>query len=153
MNAIRNSVKAIIIENGKLLMTRNKDHLGEFYLLPGGGQEKEENMTEALKRECLEEISADISVGDLRFVREYFGKNHEFAEWDSEIHQIEYMFECKLLTKGALKSGAVPDSMQTGVEWIELSRLGEYRLYPSMLKDIIKEDRAFADRVYLGDIN
>lgn len=153
MNAIRNSVKAIIIEDGKLLLTSNKDHLGEFYLLPGGGQEKEENMSEALKRECLEEISADISVGDLRFVREYFGKNHEFAEWDSEIHQIEYMFECKLLTKEPLKSGAVPDSMQTGVEWIELSRLEEIRLYPSILKEIIKADGTFSDRAYLGDIN
>ena len=153
MKEIRNSAKAIIIEGEKILFTKNKDHLGFFYLLPGGGQEREENLTEALKRECMEEITAEISVGDIKFIREYIGKNHEFAEWDSEIHQIEYMFECKLLGNNELKNGIVPDSMQVGLEWIELSRLGEYRIYPSALKGVINEDGTFKDRVYLGDTN
>lgn len=153
MKAIRNSAKAIIIENGKILFTKNKDQFGVFYLLPGGGQEREENITEALKRECMEEISAEISVGDIKFIREYIGKNHEFAEWDSEIHQIEYMFECKLISNSELKKGIVPDTMQIGLEWIELSRLGEYRIYPKALKDVINEDGTFKGGVYLGDTN
>lgn len=153
MKAIRNSAKAIIIEDGKILLTKNKDHLGIFYLLPGGGQESAENMAEALKRECMEEITADISIGDIKFIREYIGKNHEFAEWDSEIHQIEYMFECKLLSDDGLKPGVVPDSMQVGVEWIELSKLGEHRIYPKTLKEVINEDGTFKDIVYLGDTN
>ncbi|HYE80950.1 MAG TPA: NUDIX domain-containing protein [Clostridia bacterium] len=153
MIAIRNSAKAIIIENGKILFTKNKDHLGFFYLLPGGGQEHGECLIEALKRECMEEISADVSVGDIRFIREYIGKNHEFAEWDSEIHQIEYMFECKLLPGAKLKNGAVPDTMQIGVEWLDLERLGDYRIYPNALKDVINEDGTFKSRIYLGDAN
>lgn len=153
MKPIRNSAKAIIIEDGKILLTQNKDDFGTFYLLPGGGQEKGEKLTEALKRECMEEISAEVSVGDIKFIREYIGKNHEFAEWDFDVHQIEYMFECRLLSKEDLKNGAVPDTMQTGLEWIELSRLGEYRIYPRVLKDVIKWDGTFADKVYLGDAN
>jgi len=33
---IRNSIKVIIIENNKILLTKNKDESGIFYLLPGG---------------------------------------------------------------------------------------------------------------------
>lgn len=153
MKAIRNSVKAIIIENGRILLTKNEDHLGIFYLLPGGGQEHGELMTEALKRECMEEISADISIGDIKFIREYIGKNHEFAEWDSEIHQIEYMFECKLLSDAELVTGTVPDSMQVGVEWLDLKLLGEYRIYPNELRNVINEDGTLKALVYLGDAN
>lgn len=153
MRHIRNSAKAIIIKNGKLLCTKNKDHLGIFYLLPGGGQEPGENLIDALKRECMEEVSADISVGDIRFIREYIGKNHEFAEEDADIHQNEYMFECKLVSGGEPKSGSIPDTMQIGVEWLDIKKLKEYRIYPGALKKVINEDGTFKNKVYLGDVN
>lgn len=35
---IRNSVKALIIEDDKILLTKNQDIEGNFYLCPGGGQ-------------------------------------------------------------------------------------------------------------------
>jgi len=153
MRPIRNSAKAIIIEDNKLLCTKNEDHLGVFYLLPGGGQEPKENLLEALKRECMEEISADISVGDIRFIREYIGKNHEFAEEDKDIHQIEYMFECTLNEEVELMNGSIPDSMQIGVEWLDLERIKEYRVYPSVLKEVINEKGRSRVKIYLGDVN
>ena len=153
MKPIRNSAKAIIIRNGKLLCTKNQDHLGIFYLLPGGGQEPGENLIDALKRECKEEISAAISVGDIRFIREYIGGNHEFAEYDADVHQVEYIFECKLAEGTELGKGVVPDSMQIGLEWLELSRLKEYRIYPGVLKEIIDKYGVVKSKIYLGDIN
>lgn len=153
MRPIRNSAKAVIIKDGKLLLTKNEDQFGVFYLLPGGGQEPEENLHEALERECREEISADISIGDIRFVREYIGKNHEFAQWDADIHQIEYMFECELLPGSELKNGTVPDSTQVGIEWIELEKLKYCRIYPAVIKQVINEDGSFKKQVYLGDVN
>lgn len=53
-SGIRNSAKAIIIEDGKILFTKNKTENGLFYLLPGGGQEHDETLVEALKREWLD---------------------------------------------------------------------------------------------------
>ena len=154
MKPIRNSAKALIIQDGKLLCTKNKDQFGIFYLLPGGGQEPGETIVDALKRECQEEISAEIAIGDLLFVREYIGKNHEFAEWDSDIHQIEFIFSCALKSPiGDLKTGNVPDVWQIGIEWIELSRLNEYRIYPSVLKSAVTPEGIFFDKVYLGDVN
>lgn len=153
MKPIRNSAKAIIIQDNKILLTKNKDHNGFFYLLPGGGQEKFESISDALIRECKEEISAEINIGDIKFIRDYIGKNHEFAELDSEIHQIEYMFLCTLKPNSYAKNGPTPDSMQVGIEWIDLNKLNEYRIYPSVLKDLIKEDGSMSEKVYLGDVN
>jgi 8-oxo-dGTP diphosphatase len=153
MKPIRNSAKAIIIRNGMLLCTKNQDKFGIFYLLPGGGQESQESMHEALKRECKEEISADIVISDIKFIREYIGKNHEFAEWDSDIHQIEYMFECQLKADSNIQNGSVPDSMQIGVEWIPIKSMNEYRIYPKTLRKIITPYGKFNNVVYLGDVN
>lgn len=60
---IRNSVKAIIIMNGEILLTKNQDPEGFFYLFPGGGQEHGETFHEALQRECLEEIGSSVQIG------------------------------------------------------------------------------------------
>ena len=79
MKPIRNSAKAIIIEDGRLLAIKLTDEEGFWYCLPGGGQEPGEPLEAALRRECLEEINCEIEICDLRFVRDYIGKNHEFA--------------------------------------------------------------------------
>ncbi|MEA1975825.1 MAG: NUDIX domain-containing protein, partial [Bacillota bacterium] len=94
---IRNSIKAIIINNNKILLTHNEYGGEQFYLLPGGGQNHGETIIDALKRECLEEVNSSVDVLRLRFIREYIGKNHQFASEDSDVHQVELMFECRLI--------------------------------------------------------
>ena len=153
MKPIRNSAKAVIIKNGKLLVTKNKDDWGVFYLLPGGGLEPLENLHDALIRECMEEISARVDIKDILFVRDYIGRNHEFAQWDGDVHQIEYMFECSLLNEDELGNGSVPDNAQVGFEWLDLNALGNYRIYPAALKDYLGENGKKVDRIYTGDVN
>lgn len=153
MNPIRNSIKAIIIKDNRILCTKNKDHLGIFYLLPGGGQRPGELMKETLKRECREEIGADIKMGDLIYVREYIGKNHEFSEHEQNVHQIEYMFECELKEENVQKKAISPDQWQIGIEWINLDQFFNYRFYPKELTKFIKGKGKFFGKTYLGDIN
>ena len=50
-NQIRNAVRAIIIENGKILLCRYKDKEGIYYACIGGGQYCFEDMHTALRRE------------------------------------------------------------------------------------------------------
>lgn len=62
----------------------------QTYIFAGGGQEVGETFVEALQRECYEELGAKINVGELVWIREYIGKNREFADCDYDVHQIEY---------------------------------------------------------------
>ena len=154
MKPIRNSIKAIIIEQGKIFLTKNKDKKGFFYLLPGGGQEPGENMKNALLRECLEEINKEIEIIDLLLVREYIGKNHEFSKWDKDVHQIEYMFKCDVKGERSIEMGENPDIMQEDVEWVLLKKLKNIRIYPNILKELFNEDGSLKQGSrYLGDVN
>jgi 8-oxo-dGTP diphosphatase len=152
---IRNSAKAIIINDDKVLLTKNQDHEGYFYLFPGGGQEHGETIHDALIRECMEEIGREVKVGELLHVREYIGKNHEHSSFDFDIHQVEYYFTCHIVNAVANPTTPTnPDSHQVGIEWIHINDLLEYRIYPKELrKHIIKHTNNETSPVYLGDIN
>jgi 8-oxo-dGTP diphosphatase len=136
-DAIRNSAKAIIINNGYFLTVKNVDSEGEWYLLPGGGQNSGETLKGALRRECIEEIGINVSVGRLRYIREYIGKNHEFSEHDGDSHQVEFMFECEFYEEHPPKVGKNPDAYQVDIAWLPINEIPEYRIYPKQLGDLL----------------
>jgi 8-oxo-dGTP diphosphatase len=152
MKPVRVAAKAVIVRDGKLLVTKNVGIDGTFYLLPGGGQEPGEPLLAALRRECQEEIGADVDVHDLLYVRDYIGRNHEFRFADGEFHQLELMFRCSLLEGQEPCVGTTPDIRQVAVEWIDLTRLDRYALYPKILQTLLRSE--IGDRaMYLGDVN
>jgi 8-oxo-dGTP diphosphatase len=114
---LRISAKAIIIQDNRLLAIQKQDAAGDYYILPGGGQNPGETLHQALQRECLEEASVAVVPGELRFVREYIGQNHEFAAWDGHLHQIELMFTCQMLAGADPRQGRLPDEDQTGLAY------------------------------------
>lgn len=152
----RNSVKAVIIRDGSLLVTVNQDQWGEFLLLPGGGQRFGESMVEALHRECREELACEVLVGDMIGARDYIGANHEFAEHDSHFHQVEIFFSCQVAPGCEPGMGAMADDedtwAQTGVEWVPLTDLPNRRIYPSALREWLLT-LPEPERRYLGDVN
>ncbi|MFP9129172.1 NUDIX domain-containing protein [Niallia sp. BSM11] len=152
---IRISAKAIIIDNDKLLLTKNQDDEGYFYLFPGGGQEHGETLEQAVRRECLEEVGEQVEVGSLVFIREYIGKNHEHASFDYDFHQVEHYFICNIENGQSEKTKlANPDTNQVGLEWLPIDKLLDYRIYPKeLLQQIINYTQNITTPVYLGDIN
>ena len=149
---VRAAVKAVIVRAGRLLVTSNRDPEGTFFLLPGGGQEPGETLPVALRRECREEVGVDVEVHELLLVRDYISANHEFAAFEPDVHQLELMFRCSIADDAVPSSGSIPDAWQTGVEWLELARLGEYRLYPKILCQLLAAPRGPAN-LYIGDVN
>ena len=145
----RVSAKAVIVRDDKLLVIVKRDAAGEYFLLPGGGQEMFESLHATLRRECLEEIAAEVEPGDLLFVRDYIARNHEFAAEEPETHQLDLMFACSVPADYEPRVGHVPDAAQTDVRWLPLSELAAARIYPAALREAILHPRV----AYLGDVN
>lgn len=148
-------MKAIIIREGRLLVTANRDEEGLFYLLPGGGQRWGETMTQTLLRECWEELGVEVEVEELLFVREYIGAHHEFAHTDGGVHQLEFMFLCRLIQGAEPQGPLLPDHWQVGIAWLPIEKLERYRLYPRALIRPLKGLVAGKPTGpwYLGDVN
>ncbi len=151
MQAIRNTAKAVIIKNQHLLTIKKQAGKAIYYTLPGGGQKPGETLPQTLERECLEELGIPIKVGRLLYIREYIGKHHEFANTDSEIHRVEFLFTCEFVTDIPPHNGDEPDKRQIGVEWLPVNQLEQFSLYPSVLRKLLY--RSSHEEIYLGDVN
>ncbi|HAV13777.1 MAG TPA: NUDIX hydrolase [Opitutae bacterium] len=153
MRPIRTAARALIIHEKKLLVIKMRDHTGIFYLLPGGGQNHGETLREGLRRECLEEIGTQVEVGELLYVREYIGRNHEFRNAHRSFHQVENVFRCTLPNPDGIGPGTEHDKKQVGVSWIPLSEIQETRFLPGVIKQYFTEDGFEPKSNYLGDVN
>ncbi len=63
------AARAIIIHEGKILLVRHTHR--DFYALPGGKLNDEEDIKSAMQRELFEELGVTATVGKLLFVHEF----------------------------------------------------------------------------------
>jgi len=152
VSAIRNCAKAIIIRDRHILTVKYADAGGEYYALPGGGQQHGETLPEALLRECREELGVTVENRGLRFIREYIGKYGESSWRDSGVHQVEYLFECELHPGEEPHGGSHPDHSQVDLVWLPIGGISAFCFYPSTLKQYL--DHPFPDRIeYWGTVD
>ena len=140
---IRNSAKALIIKDDKMLATKISDGKGEWYILPGGGQEAEEILPETGWREGAEETGVQVEVKDLVFVIE--GVHGE------KFHRVDLVFLCEY--NGKTDTVALHgDINQVGYDWLDIKTLNTAPLYPSKLRrQIMNLFEGKRYRVYLGN--
>ncbi len=114
---IRNSAKAIIISNGKILVNKNLNTLGDmcyglpdgaiYYDLPGGGQHQYETLEEAVVRECLEESGYTVAVERLLAVYEEISMNSDFrCSYEPYAHKLTFYFAALCWTCRKRSDGA-----------------------------------------------
>ena len=89
MNKYSNSLKivkcrGIIMDEDKLLLVRHGLH-HNFYALPGGHLEGEENPVECIERELLEEFGVKADVGRLLYICQFADPGKSFIEFFFEI--------------------------------------------------------------------
>ncbi|MDX2247594.1 MAG: NUDIX domain-containing protein [Bacteroidia bacterium] len=84
MNRFNIRVYGIYIERDRLLVTDEIRFGQRMTKLPGGGLELGESIEEGLKREFLEELSAEIEVGEVVYVNPFFQRS-AFRETDQMI--------------------------------------------------------------------
>ena len=157
---IRNAAKAIIIDNGKILVNKNQNSLGDMFLglpdgvvyydLPGGGQNQYETLEEAVKRECLEESGYTVFVDRLAAIYEEISMNERFrSEYEQYAHKVHFIFIC-ILVDEARKPPTERDLDMLESEWVDIENMKNIALYPhiinSNLELILKSDSV----IYLG---
>lgn len=150
---IRTAARALIVRDAKILTVVLRDRDGDFYVLPGGGQTHGETLADTVRRECLEEIGAEVDVGQLLYMREYVGKNHGFAQRHAHFHQVEAVFRCTLKNEPGDNNGTARDNRQVGLAWVPLADISRFRFFPNVLKDFVRGDDIVVPQTYLGDIN
>ena len=133
--SIRSTVKAIIIRNNKILLNRCADNKnGDYYTLPGGGQNKFESLEEALVRECLEETG--YLVFPIKFValcEEIYDDIISRKEFPEYAHKLHHIFLCELC--GDERKGPTEkDSSQIESEWVSISSINSIKLLPEYLQ-------------------
>lgn len=138
--SIRSTAKAIIINENKLLLNKCRDeHNGEYYSLPGGGQNKFETLTEAVIRECLEETG--YTVKPLRFAAlcEELCDDGDFRQNRPEYaHKMYHIFLCGTTGERAA-TPTETDELQIGMEWLDIGTLEGIKLLPMLVgKNLIK---------------
>ena len=148
---IRNAVRAVIVRDGAVLMQKKwAETKGEWYTLPGGGQDVTETLDAALIRECEEEIGVRVEIEELLSVADFF-KQRETA-YPSTRHVIEIYYACRVPDDYTPASGSHPDKHQIDVVWLPLERLPELPLFPRELARRLPHIIAGGERGYLGEI-
>lgn len=148
---IRTTARAVIVRDQELLTIVYRSPEGLFYVLPGGGQQRGESLSETVRRECLEELGTHVEIERLLYVREFIPENHGFTDdYSRDHHGIDFMFACRISDEYAPQLGNDPDPNQTGVAWLPIQHLEAFTFYPAALKSALMQPRIDP---YLGDIN
>lgn len=152
----RPSAKAVVVVDGRLLVTRNRtpgDDRGDWFILPGGGQHPGETLDAALTREVREETGIEVHPGPLLWVRELIVARREDVPFDPAEHALELMFAAELVADHGDPSEA--DAYQQAVEWITGDELDGLRFYPAAVVPSLRSYLVGGPPgpVYLGDVD
>jgi len=121
-------IAVIMIKEGKILLVHRIKKSKEYYVIPGGGIEKDENIEQAAVREIKEETGLDIVLGRKLYEKE-------------DRSRLESYFLAKSFN-GELKLGKPEIDRQSKdnvylLEWVSLKDLREINLLPESIKNKI----------------
>ncbi len=135
---VRSTAKAIIIDNNKILLNKCYDiNNGSYYSLPGGGQNKYENIYDAVKRECLEETGYEVTNIKFKGLCEEICDNDDTrTNYRQYAHKLYHIFTCNPLCNKTTVPIEI-DDMQISCEWIDICKLNDIRILPIMIQDNI----------------
>ena len=145
----RLSVRAILIEDDRILLAHFTDASGAWYVTPGGGVQQGETIEEAFHRELQEEAGVRAEFGAIACIREVIADRLETTNLPPGFHQIEIYVYGRLLPDQTLRM-VLPDASQIGLEWVPLAQLHTVPFFP---RGLIPEFQARAfPKFYYGHL-
>lgn len=148
---IRSTVKAIILNDNKILLNKCADpYNGSYYTLPGGGQEVMESLDDAVTRECMEEtgywVTSPKFVGVLEIICTDKNVDEKYKQY---LHKLYNIGICHLASETKLEPEST-DGWQLSSEWIPLEDLSNTRILPKALNNNIIEMIEVQELKFLG---
>ena len=130
-------VAGICVHNGKVLLQTTTT--GPAFAFPGGHVAFGETNAQTLIREFKEELGADISVGELKWVAEVF-----FPWGNKPCHQICLYYLVEITDDVTPRSGIFSGVEQMEGQkftlefhWVPLEEAKEYELYPTQCRELL----------------
>lgn len=145
--AIRCSAKALILHDGKLLLNRCVSRLGVYYALPGGGQHDGELLTEAVRREVMEETGLTVEPMRLSAIFESVTEGHD---GHLNAHKMYFIFLCRYKDEVPEKVPSERDTYQTGTQWLTVEEACRASLFPRVIRDNLPALLEYGETLYLG---
>jgi len=109
-------VIALIMQEKRIFITKREEsaHLSGYWEFPGGKVEPGETFTDALIRECQEELGVDVEVSNKMetFLFQYPDRNLEF-----------HIYRCKFIDQ--------KPNISVRACWVPISDLGAYHFPPA----------------------
>ena len=129
----RPSVYAVIVDDGKILMTTVRSNGKHFF--PGGGIDLGEKTENALKREVMEETGIEVEV--IKFL----DFKEQFFYWDAgdeAYHMFNFYYLCKPITTELLNDDKVDDLEAIMPRWVEIEKLKNIKDKIEAVAEILK---------------
>ena len=101
--------RGIVIQDGKLLVSR--EEISDYWMLPGGGLENGETLSECCAREVLEETGYLVEP-----IEEFLVLNEYYEEY----RYISHFFICKVVGKGEQKLTPVEKMRGLVPKWVDI---------------------------------
>lgn len=133
-------VSGIVLKDGKVFLVKHEDsHNGIFYILPGGGLERDETIEECAIREVKEEIGLNVKISSFAYYEDVV------SEYDHTLHLI---FKCNIV--GGKVENLDPDKKVKEILLVDDSKLKRLKFFPEKLKERLFSDRDLTSPISLG---
>ena len=134
----RYRVAAIIVEDECVLFAGNdnKDYLYSI----GGAVHMGETAEDAVKREVLEETGVEYAVDHLAVIHENFFNDNTGSLKGMECHEIALYYLMKPRGTKVLHSDSYTMGVRETMHWIPIEKIGQYKAFPTFLKDYLLSD-------------
>ncbi|XOB46467.1 MAG: NUDIX domain-containing protein [Candidatus Nealsonbacteria bacterium] len=119
-------VAILLRRDKKILLLHREKHGKKYYILPGGGVESNETPENAVIREAKEELGVGVQIVK------------KFAQFKN-IDNIEYYFECKIISGKLCIVGDQNHFIKDNHEWVQNNKILGKRIFPDKLRLILEK--------------
>ncbi|MCB5200371.1 NUDIX hydrolase [Loktanella sp. TSTF-M6] len=122
----RIAVRAVLVENDRLLMVNAYKGRDDLWCAPGGGAEAHASLHDNLRREMIEETGLRVDIGPVCLV-------NEFHDPERDMHQVDIYFRCTVADAQIDPEWQDPEGIVTDRRWVTRAELTRLQVKPDSL--------------------